>query len=81
MNTLTIRIRNKGRMGTFSYKYERMCCSSRSSYPSVKEMQKELIKRFPDRLHVRIRKIRNGIIRIEGPRCNRMTSIVTLEVN
>lgn len=48
-------------------------------YASVKEMQGELIRRFPNRKGVTNRKIKNGIVRIEGEsRLSHRTVVVTL---
>jgi len=81
---LIIRTRNKGRHvtteGVKPYQFENTVDMGAAGYQSVKEMQKELKRRFPNNKgrHVRNRKIKNGLVRIEGPRNHRMTQVITL---
>lgn len=81
---MTIRTRNKGRHvtseGVKPYQWESITPMGESGYESVKAMQKELKCRFPNdkKRHVRSRRIKNGLVRIEGPRNHRMTQVITL---
>ena len=81
---MTIRTRNRGRHvtseGVQPYQWESVTAMGESGYASVKEMQKELKRRFPNNKarHVRNRRIPNGIVRIEGPRGCRQTQVITL---
>lgn len=64
-----------------AYKFESLPVTFEDSgWNSVKEMQKELTRRFPDGIRNRkTRLIENGLIRVEGNRGNRETQVITLE--
>lgn len=85
---MTIRTRHRGRapvkldngsVEIRSYKFENTCNMGAAGYASIKEMQKELIRRFPDGIRNRKnRRIRNGLIVREGIRNDRTTQVITL---
>jgi len=81
---MTIYTRNRGRgvtsEGVKQYKFDSTTQMGESGYANVKEMQKELCRRFPNnaKRHTRNRRINQGLIRVEGPRCNRTTFVITL---
>lgn len=63
------------------YYHSRNSCSypRGGGHESVKALQKELLRRFPDGEFRRSRKIAKGLIRIEGPWYDRRTQVITLE--
>ncbi len=80
---LQIITRNKGRHitqeGRIPYQWTSRTTYKESGYESVKAMQKELIRRFPNNANRRTRKCAKGIIRVEGSLNHRCTQVVTLE--
>ncbi len=60
------------------HKVDSVAVYQEGGYRNVKEMQKELLRRFPNRPGVRNRRIKHGIVRIEGGQLDHRTTVVTL---
>jgi hypothetical protein len=75
--TITTRMKFKGYQREW-HKNVSGCVFENSGWGSVKEMQKELMRRFPDGIRQRrTRKTPTGLVRVEGPWHDRITQVIT----